>query len=93
MSIEDAADRVWPLRREYASVLRLAGYEKIIEEKLHIAVNHTLRKLKRIQLYRSILDIITRRKTRNVSKGKSQSFCQGSSSTAQKFANQTKKSI
>lgn len=68
MNIEDAEDRVWSLRRDYANTLRAAGYSNIIEERPHIAINHLLRKLKPVQLYQRMLDIITWRKNKGFRK-------------------------
>lgn len=63
MSIEDAEDRAWCFRREYANALRANGYTNVIEEKPNVPVNHPLRRLRSLQLYQRMLYIIPWRKT------------------------------
>lgn len=64
-SIAEAADRVWPLRRKYHNVLRLASYGYIMQTRPHIAISDMLKKLKLPQLYRRMLEIISWRKNEN----------------------------
>lgn len=56
------------MRREYVSALMSAGYAHIPETKPHIGINHVLRKLKPLQLYHRMLDIIIVRKNESFHK-------------------------
>lgn len=68
MNIEDAKDRVESLTREHANYLRAEGYVNIIEKRPHIAINQVLRRLKPVQLYLIMLDIMTWRRKKHFHK-------------------------
>lgn len=46
MHLMEAVDRVWTLRRDYFNALRNAVYGDFYIFKSHIAIGHTLKRLK-----------------------------------------------
>lgn len=58
MHVYEPEDRFRWLRRTYSQALRAARNVDLIEPKLHIAIQHFLKRLKPTQLYHRMLDII-----------------------------------
>lgn len=65
MHICDPKDRVWSLPRTYSEALMAGGYGVVKESKPHIAIQHFYRRLKFVQLYHRMVDIMNWRVNEN----------------------------